>query len=117
MNKLYNMEKKSRIFITAAIADSMLDKVAQLGKTFEVTYVDLEELVGLDLISGIKSKPLLGTLREMGIDVKQCPEDFKFILESGDILYVINPNGKVKDLNGDKLPETYTLTAKKYIIN
>lgn len=109
------MEKR-RIFITNAIADSMLDKVAQLGKTFEVSFVDLDEMKGLELISGIKNQALIGTLNEMGISVKRSSEDFKFILEPGDIMYVINPNGKIKDLSGNRLPEYMTLTAKKYII-
>ncbi len=110
------MEKK-RFFISAAIADSMLDKVAQLGKTFEVSYVDLEELKGLELISGIKNRAIIGTLNDLGFDLKPCSEDFKFILEPGDTLFVLNPNGKVKELEGkDRLPEYMTITIKKYII-
>ena len=111
------MEKKERFFISAAIADSMLDKVAQLGKTFEVSYTDLDELRGLDLISNIKNKAIVGSLKEQGIDVDLCSEDFKFILEPGDTLFVLNPNGKVKELEGkDRLPEHMTITIKKYII-
>lgn len=111
------MEKKERFFISAAIADSMLDKVAQLRKTFEVSYTDLEELRGLDLISNIKNLAIIGSLREQGINVDPCSDDFKFILEPGDTLYVLNPNGKVKELEGkDRLPEHMTITVKKYTI-
>lgn len=108
------MEKK-RNFISAMIADSMMEGIAQLGGNINISYVSLDELKGLEFFSLIRNQALIGTLREMGIDCDLCSDYKRVILQSGDILYVINPGREILSLaDEDILPEDTTLTVKKY---
>ncbi len=112
---MVNMEK--RIFISAAIADSMTDCIAQLGLDFNIKFVSPDELKGLKFYSLIKNKALVGTLNDMGIDVEVCSSENRITLTKDDILYVVNPNRDILKLsNEDKLPGDTTITVKKYTV-
>lgn len=109
------MEKK-RFFISAMIADSMMDNIAQLSGNINISYVSLDELKGLDFISLVRNQALVGTLNEKGIKCELCSDYKKVILQSGDILYVINPGREILSLaDEDILPEDTTLSVKKYV--
>lgn len=110
------MEKKKRNFISAMIADSMMDGIAQLSGNINISYVSLEELKGLEFFSLIRNQALVGTLNEEGIDCDLCSDYKKVILQSGDTLYVINPGREILSMaEEDVLPEDTTLTVKKYV--
>lgn len=107
--------KKMRNFISAMIADSMMDGIAQLDGCIKISYVSLDELKGLQFISLIKNQALVGTLNEEGIQCEVCPDFKKVILQSGDTLYVIKPGREILSLADEEvLPEDTTLTVKKY---
>ena len=109
------MEKK-RFFISAMIADSMMDNIAQLSGNINISYVSLDELKGLDFISLVRNQALVGTLNEKGIKCELCSDYKKVILQSGDVLYVINPGREILSLaDEDILPEDTTLSVKKYV--
>lgn len=106
---------KKRNFISAMIADSMMDGIAQLDGCIKISYVSLDELKGLEFFSLIKNQALVGTLREKGINCNICPDFKKVVLQSGDTLYVINPGREILSLVDEVvLPEDTTLTVKKY---
>ena len=109
------MEKK-RNFISANIADSMMEVIAQLRGSVNISYVSLDELKGLEFFSLIKNQALVGTLNSKGVRCDLCTDYKKVILQSGDTLYVINPGREILSLAGkDMLPEDTTLTVKKYV--
>lgn len=111
------MSNSNRIFISASIADSMTDYIAQLGLGFRIKFVNPEELKGLKFYSLVKNKALVGTLRDMGIDANVCNSDSRIMLTSGDVLYVVNPNRDILKLaNEDRLPGDTTITVKKYTV-
>jgi hypothetical protein len=108
---------ENRIFISANIADSMTDCIAQLGLDFNIKFVSPDELKGLKFYSLIKNKALVGTLNDMGISAEICNSDSKINLTKGDILYVVNPNRDILKLsNEDRLPGDTTITIKKYTV-
>jgi hypothetical protein len=108
--------KKERNFISAMIADSMMDGIAQLDGCIKISYVSLDELKGLEFFSLIRNQALVGTLREKGINCELCSDYRRVILQSGDTLYVINPGREILSMaDNDILPEDTTLTVKKYV--
>ncbi len=109
------MEKK-RNFISANIADSMMDGIAQLKGAISISCVSLDELKGLEFFSLIRNQALVGTLNEKGIKCDLCTDYKRVILQSGDTLYVINPGREILSMvDEDILPEDTTLTVKKYV--
>lgn len=112
------MEKKEkrRIFISAMIADSMMDNIAQLNGDISISYCGLDELKELEFFSLIRNQALVGTLKEKGINVELCSDYKKVILQSGDILYVINPGREILSMADEEiLPADTTISVKKYV--
>lgn len=110
-----NNNNKARNFVVANISEDMWFETLRTGKyTIIPETVEVEELIGLDLVSCLKNKGLVGTLRKIGIDINSQVTSIN--MEPGDSLYVISAGGFcLRDYKeADELPNYVHLRAIRY---
>ena len=114
------MENKKRIFVTSVITDNMLRNSKNQENEIKCSGSSLEELrsvldQGEKVTFALRNGALVGTLRKKGIPAEVNP--IEITLEKGDILFVLDPGGKIHDLIYEsELPDYMTITVGKYEI-
>ena len=110
--------KNSRNFISANLTEDMLRVVTDGRCLIAPSKVSVEDLTKLkNLYSSIKNKALVGTLKNLGVNLDNFLN--KFQVASGDTLYVVNAVGiQLRQYKEeDKLPDSTTLEVTKYLIS
>lgn len=114
------MENKKRIFVTSVLTDNMLRNAKSQEyeiKCYSSSLYELRKILdqGENVTFALRNGALVGTLRKRGIPAEVNP--IEITLEKGDILFVLDPGGKIHDLiYEDELPEYMTITVGKYEI-
>ncbi len=116
------MENKKRIFVTSVLTDNMLRNAKTREYEIKCSGSSLEEIrtvldQGEKVTFALRNGALVGTLRKKGIPAEINP--IEITLEKGDILFVLDPGGRIHDLiYENELPDYMTITVGKYeIIN
>lgn len=107
--------KKARNFIVANISEDMWFETLRTGKyTIIPETVEVDDLIGLELVSCLKNRGLVGTLRKIGINAESQVTNIN--MEPGDSLYVISAGGFcLRDYKeADELPSFVHLRAIRY---
>lgn len=111
------MENKKRIFVSNNFTDGMLKQAKNQGYMVQCSTSSLEELrnEGENIICSLKNRALVGTLVKKGIPA--VINSLEITLEKGDTIYVLDPGGRIHDLEDqEELPDYMTITVGKYEI-
>lgn len=101
---------EGRKYISTNFSPSMIERCS--GVDFDRSLV-LSDLKGIDFISSLTNRPLSNFLQEKGISATCGDKKVKIILLPGDELYLINPNLKLHEMEGEELPSATTITITK----